>query len=282
MDPLAYLQRIRVDPRETGPTARVLAALQLAHLCAVPFENLDILWPRPLRLDRRTFYRKIVAEGRGGICYELNGLFAWLLGRLGFAAHIVSARAYRPAGVLRSEYDHMAIVVRLDGRPLLVDVGFGGAQPRQPLPLDGTTSAGPEGAHRVRQVDEDRFELEHRLDQGWLGVYQFTTRPCRLGAFRQMYRHHRFDADAPFTGRCLCSLAMPEGRVVLTDSSLVTTTTGGKQRLAVTTADQWLDLLENRFGIQPPAAAGSCPAPTPPVLSAAGERNPSGSPRGAR
>jgi N-hydroxyarylamine O-acetyltransferase len=33
--------------------------------------------PRPITLDESALFEKIVDEGRGGFCYEQNGLFAW-------------------------------------------------------------------------------------------------------------------------------------------------------------------------------------------------------------
>ena len=46
----AYLERIG-HRGGVAPTGETLAALHLAHLRAVPFENLDIHLGRPIRLD---------------------------------------------------------------------------------------------------------------------------------------------------------------------------------------------------------------------------------------
>src|ERR1700690_1319067 len=84
LDLAAYLQRI--DYR--GPldaSIETLGGLHLAHLCAVPFENLDIHLGRPIALDDAGLFEKIVTRRRGGFCYELNGLFAALLRELGFS-----------------------------------------------------------------------------------------------------------------------------------------------------------------------------------------------------
>ena len=78
MDIDAYLARIgAARPRE--PDSHGLAELQVAYLLAVPFENLDIVAGRPISLDLEAIFDKIVRRRRGGFCYELNGLFAWLL-----------------------------------------------------------------------------------------------------------------------------------------------------------------------------------------------------------
>ena len=78
-----YLERIGLD-LPLAADAESLRRLQMAHLLHVPFENLDIALGRPIRLGLTTLYDKIVTHRRGGFCYELNGLFAWLLDDLGF------------------------------------------------------------------------------------------------------------------------------------------------------------------------------------------------------
>ena len=83
MDVTTYLSRIGYRGTRT-PNADTLRALQLAHLQTIPFENLDIHLRRPILLDLERLFQKLVVLRRGGLCYELNGLFAALLRALGF------------------------------------------------------------------------------------------------------------------------------------------------------------------------------------------------------
>jgi N-hydroxyarylamine O-acetyltransferase len=99
IDVAAYLARIAYQGATT-PSFTTLAGLQLAHLRAVPFENLDVLSRRPISLQPADLYTKIVARRRGGFCYELNGLFATLLRRLGFQVTLLAATC--PGGRDRS------------------------------------------------------------------------------------------------------------------------------------------------------------------------------------
>ncbi|MGH9603726.1 MAG: arylamine N-acetyltransferase family protein, partial [Terriglobales bacterium] len=82
MDTSAYLARIGSLP-PLSPDPQSLSQLQLAHLMAVPFENLDVHLGREISLDEELFFDKVVRRRRGGFCYELNGLFAALLRQLG-------------------------------------------------------------------------------------------------------------------------------------------------------------------------------------------------------
>ena len=124
MDVEQYLARIKADAPISLDLAS-LAKLQLAHLKAVPFENLDIHYGKQITLDVARFFEKIVINKRGGFCYEINGLFHALLCELGFNAKIISACTSREDGGFAEEYNHLAIVVTIDNFDYLVDAGFG-------------------------------------------------------------------------------------------------------------------------------------------------------------
>ena len=79
----AYLERIGYDG-PLAPTAETLRRLHVAHLLAVPFENLSIHAGEAVVLDDESLFDKVVRRRRGGFCYELNGLFAALLRSVGF------------------------------------------------------------------------------------------------------------------------------------------------------------------------------------------------------
>ncbi len=100
----------------------------------MPFENLDIVARTPISLDLEAIHEKVVTRRRGGFCYELNGLFAWLLEQLGYDVTRLSARTVEGIdGELGPEFDHLVLQVDL-AEPWLADVGFGDTF-RTPLPL---------------------------------------------------------------------------------------------------------------------------------------------------
>ena len=91
----AYLNRINYHG-SLEPNAETLRDLQVAHLLAVPFENLSIHSGEPIVLEDEALFEKVVQRRRGGFCYELNGLFAWLLRNLGFKVEMLSAGVANP------------------------------------------------------------------------------------------------------------------------------------------------------------------------------------------
>src|SRR6188768_1581585 len=122
----AYFARVGYQgPLE--PTLPVLHALTAAHTQSIPFENLDVLLERPLRLEKEAVFQKLVHERRGGYCFEQNGLFLHVLGALGFQVAPLSARVrwQRPRDFVPPR-THLFIRVEIDGESWLTDVGVGG------------------------------------------------------------------------------------------------------------------------------------------------------------
>ena len=114
MNCIQYLRRIQVNKTE-DLSYSFLSKLQEQHLFTIPFENLDIHQGKKIVLEENRIYEKIVVCGRGGFCYELNGLFCWLLRSLGFTVSMVSARVYMPTkNRFAPEFDHMVLLVDLE------------------------------------------------------------------------------------------------------------------------------------------------------------------------
>ena len=103
-----------------------LTSLQRAHLAHVPFENLDVVEGLlPLALDEGALFDKIVRRRRGGICYELNLLFAAALRAAGFEVALKGGRHPKYG----DDMDHLFLLVDMpgdapEGGPWLADVGF--------------------------------------------------------------------------------------------------------------------------------------------------------------
>lgn len=97
MDKRIYLNRFHAQSIN-GVAIEDLTYLQDKHLKHIPFENLDVIRKVPIYLNLSLIYEKIVDANRGGFCYELNGLFHWLLTELGFDADLVAATVLKPSG----------------------------------------------------------------------------------------------------------------------------------------------------------------------------------------
>lgn len=252
----AYLRRLGYSGART-PSLEVLRALHELHLLHVPFENLDIHWQRPIVVEETRFIRKIVEERRGGFCYELNGAFGALLRELGFAVTNLSARVPKSSGEgLGPPFDHMALLVTLDdGSRWLADVGFGDSF-FSPLRLDTTEpQRDRNGIYRFEREDDDWRCLSKRGD-AWALEYLFSLEPHALGDYAPMCDFQQFSPESAFTKKRICSIATATGRVSLTDSKLIITHGAVKDEIPVPAAE-WLRVLEETFGIQPPLSSGA-------------------------
>ena len=246
MDVNAYLKRIDYD----GPldvSAETLRKLQVAHLFHVPFENLSIHASEPIVLDDEALFAKIVERGRGGFCYEANGLFAALLRALGFDVSMLSAEVARGDGQFSPPFDHMALMVRLDER-WLVDVGFGDSF-LEPLRLD-TTSEQVQGAQSFRIEPEDQYRvLFRRNGEKWEPMYRFTLEPHVFADYEEMCRFHQTSPQSHFTQNRICSRATPAGRITLSGMRFIVTTNQGREERLLGSAQKYEDVLRDQFGI---------------------------------
>jgi N-hydroxyarylamine O-acetyltransferase len=159
------------------PMADDLAALHLAHATHIPFENLDILLGRPIRLDLPSLQRKLITDCRGGYCFEQNTLFAAVLERIGFNVTMLAARVR--FGVQRVlPRTHALLVVEAAGERWLADVGFGTVGPLLPLPLvPGHAMRQFDWTYRLAVETRDRWLLQRQVADGWQDLYAFTFEP---------------------------------------------------------------------------------------------------------
>jgi len=166
---------------ELTPTAATLRALHRAHVDAIPFENLDVLLRRPVRLDVESLQDKLVRRPRGGYCYVHNLLFGALLERLGFRVRRLAGRVWmRPADRAESSGPgndaappRSPAVLRVEAGDTswLADVGFGGEGLLEPIRFaDGATSR--QGGWTFR-LDHSGGEwvLRSLHPEGWFDRY---------------------------------------------------------------------------------------------------------------
>ncbi|MFC4336782.1 arylamine N-acetyltransferase family protein [Salininema proteolyticum] len=175
LDLEAYFDRI--DYRGgTEPTLDNLASLAGAHLRAVPFENLDVMHGKEIRIDVPGLQDKIVRRRRGGYCYEANGLLGSVLERLGYRVTGLNARILggSPDHVLRSAA-HTALLIDLDGRRWFLDVGVGSFGIGRPLELTDGFEAEQYAGRRARldRTDHDMWVFRVFDGREWSNAHKF-------------------------------------------------------------------------------------------------------------
>ena len=245
----AYLKRINYNG-SLEPSAETLRALQVAHLQTVPFENLSIHAGEPIVLEEDALFTKIVENGRGGFCYEANGLFAGLLRALGFEVAMLAAGVATPDGNFGPDFDHMTLMVTLDER-WLADVGFGESFV-EPLLLDSRDEQ-VQGSRSFRIVEDGTYLILMRRNEGedWVPQYRFTLQPYTFADYEEMCRFHQTSPESHFTKTTICSRTTEDGRITLSGMRLITTT--GPQHLRderdLSSEEEYERILREQFGV---------------------------------
>ena len=222
----AYLARIALPERPLA-NAEGLATLQRAHRLAIPFENLDVILGRGIRIDSASVFAKLVTAKRGGYCFEHNRLFLDALAALGFEARPLLARVWL-AATETPPLTHTFSLVTIDDQDWIADPGFGGSYtPIMPL-VENATADAPDGA---------RFRLERDTLHGWMLLrdgHPGTTDGRGTGeGFQPQYSFtlgQVWDADLELSNRWtstapesrfmqlrIVSIVLPRGLAALTD-----------------------------------------------------------------
>ena len=172
-NPALYLQRLSFDA-PPPPTLETLRQLQLRHTGVFPFENINTLAGLPVLIDVPSIEQKLLHEGRGGYCYELNGMFFALLQALGFDVRGITGRVVmgQPKGAWTARTHRLNLVI-LEGERYITDVGFGGMVPTAPLLLD--TEDEQATAHEPYRIKhhEDGYTLFAKVASEWRAMYIF-------------------------------------------------------------------------------------------------------------
>ncbi|MED4729931.1 arylamine N-acetyltransferase [Aneurinibacillus migulanus] len=250
MNVQAYLNRIQFPllAADIRPTLSCLAELQKQHLLHVPFGNLDVLSSVPIVLSPERLYEKIILRHREGFCYELNGLFCWLLRELGFSAHLVAATVHAGDDEWSVDGSHATILVHLE-QPYLVDVGFGDSA-RVPLPLTGEEREDVSGMYRI--IPHERpgmYDLQKRTEGEWIVKNRFSITPKELAEFHAVCEYTQTSPESHFTVRRIVTQAMTDGRVTLSGNEVTVTKKGEKTKFTLEEAEI-PTFLRNSFGIE--------------------------------
>jgi len=248
----AYFNRIGYRG-PAAPSLATLRALHALHPSAIAFENLDPLLRRPVRLDLASVQKKLIAEKRGGYCFEQNGFFAAVLTTLGFEVATLSARVIfgRLAG--HSRRSHMLLKVELEEGDYLADVGFGGQAPSAPLRLfSEEEQPTPHGSFRVVRSGE-YFELRADTGGEWKTLYRFSLEEQSQEDHEMANWYISTHPDSEFTTRLLAARLPPGRRLGLFNNQFsIRHADGTVERREMENAEELERVLEREFLIALP------------------------------
>ncbi len=251
----AYLHRIHyTGPREA--TLKVLRALSALHPAHIVFENIGPLLGTPPSLALPAVQDKLLAQRRGGYCYEQNLLLKEALLAMGMQVTALAARVVwmQPPNAPPRPRSHMLLMVGLPGGapgPFLVDAGFGGQLMDMPLALaPGVPQRSAHGLMRVT-CDAGLYAVETQLPAGWTALYRFTLEPHLPADYEPLNWFTATHPSSMFRHNLLMERLTPELRTSLLNDRLVRRRPGEPpwvQRLA--TQPEFEQVIGEQFGLQ--------------------------------
>lgn len=252
-----YLQRLGYDA-PPAPTLQTLQDLQLRHVCTFAFESLSTLMRLPVPIDLPSVEQKVLLEGRGGYCYELNQMFLALLQELGFDARGITGRVVMGGPPqARTARTHRLNLVTLEGVRYISDVGFGGMVPSSPLQLD--TEAAQATAHEPYRLTFDgqgSYTLWAQVAEAWRGLYVFDLQEQAAIDYEIGNWYVSTHPGSPFVGQLKVARLAPGKRHTLNNANYaVHYRDRPSEKRPLESANELLDLLTETFGIRVPVSA---------------------------
>jgi N-hydroxyarylamine O-acetyltransferase len=250
VDLAAYAARIGFTG-ELRPSVECLRGLHLAHATHVPFENIEVLMGRPVRLDLASLWKKLVVDRRGGYCFEQNTLFAAVLEQVGFPVRRLAARVRMGANRV-SPRTHMLLAVEADGRQWLCDVGFGGEALLCPVAwLPGETAA--QFAWKYRLMEEaPGYVLQMWRPEGWLDLYGFNMEEQYAVDYEVANHYTATHPDSFFRKQLMVHIPGPEVRVTLFGRRVIERRPEVASEVLLADDAAVLETLAARFGMHFP------------------------------
>ncbi|MFZ1989882.1 MAG: arylamine N-acetyltransferase [Alphaproteobacteria bacterium] len=248
----AYFARIGYE----GPceaTLDVLRDLHLKHAQTIPFENLSSFVGVPVPIDVPSLEKKLVQSRRGGYCFEQNALFSAVLEAMGFEVTRLAARVLWgvPEGVITGR-SHMVLLIEIDGRDYVADVGFGGLTQTAPLLLDGREQSTPHEKFRIGR-EGDYYKIGAQAGGEWRALYRFDLTPQLPVDYTYSNYYVATNPASIFVNGLMLCRPHENGRYTLSNRVFSSYAKDGTvARRELKSADELIAVLRDLFLIDPP------------------------------
>lgn len=243
-----------------GSDLDTLRALTELHPAAIPFEAVDVLLGRPIDLSLDAVQAKLIAGGRGGYCFEQNGLLKQVLATLGFEVEGLIARVLWmvPPDAPPLPLTHMALRVTIDGERWLADVGFGSCIAGAPLRFDALGAEQPTRHETFRLTRRGTWtSLEAKLPDGWHPLYLLSPEPALDIDYVAANWYTSTHPASAFRRELRAAMTAPERRTTLMNNRLTVRHAGGRMERRFLTGPEVAEALVSTFGLRLDADSAS-------------------------
>lgn len=250
-----YLARIRFCGA-IEPSLSTLSALHAAHVDAIPFEGLDPLLRRPIKLDIASLVEKLIDGRRGGYCFEQNLLFSSALEAMGFQVTRLGGRVrwMSPPDSPLGPRTHMTLMIELPEGLYLADVGFGACVMDAPLQLK--TEVEQKTAMGTYRLSESGglISLSAKQTAGWRTMYVFDSVPQIQSDYELANWYTSTSPLVPFTSKLLMERVTRDKRYKLLNRKFSIETRDGQvvSERSIDSAEELHRVFDETFNITPP------------------------------
>ena len=214
----AFFKRIGL-PEDTPVSAsyEFLRDIQYGAVLRIAYENIDILEGKPLALDADSLFDKIVTRGRGGYCFEVNGLLSRFFKDCGLDVTDYFARYLRDEPEIPMRR-HRVMSVRCSEGNYFCDIGVGQSAPRYPLLMKEGYVQEQFGETYKFEKDDDLGWVLYDLHRGeWRKFISFTEDRVYEVDFIQPSVFCEVHPSSPFNKVPIIAIKTPDGRKTIDD-----------------------------------------------------------------
>lgn len=246
-----YLDALGVPAEE--PSLSLLTELIRRHVATFAFASIGPRLGDELPLDADSLLDRIVARGRGGYCFEQNGLLFEVLQELGFSVRVQLARVIHNQDI-HPGLTHRVTLVDLDDRQFVADVGFGPLGPPVPVPMPGSSDEDGTTGFRIIEPTPGVFHLQSVVDGEPYSLYRFDLvqygqSDCELGHF---YSHRH--PEATFVNTLVASRILDGEVRSLRNCEYWIRRPDGDVKTSITSPEQLQAVLDEDFDLRVSAA----------------------------
>jgi N-hydroxyarylamine O-acetyltransferase len=243
-----YLETIGL--RDPGtPASESLHALQRAHLDAISYSNLDLHLGRTVGLDPVQCLGHIVERGRGGACYQQNGVFAAVLSALGYDVRLLQGTVRKTAGEPGALVgNHLSLLVIVDGQRWFADVGLGDGF-RDPLKVEQGRVTQGAFRYELRNPSPERWVFSHD-PRGSFAEVDIVLRTARMQDFVKQFKYLSTHPSSPFVRVLAMHRRAADHTLTLRGRVLIRIDESGTEEQHLNTSSEWWSAIVENFRIR--------------------------------
>lgn len=214
-----------------------------------PFENLDVMLKVEDPITPEFIEKKMLYQGRGGLCYEMNALQHLILRELGFDVFLASGTVSSGEG-WATDRTHVLNLLWREDKLYGIDSGFGSNLPLQPIELDGSFATSSAGSFRLRSFETEKGSIvfQSKGEKGWETRYAFYPEKVGWEDLNRIKWEIHNSTNSAFNRELLIAQLLPEGTISVNEERLqIKGRQTESQRVPFSTYDEMLKSIKINF-----------------------------------